>query len=277
MSSPASSLKPWLMVAVAIPMVAVAAWAAGFFEAPPAAPIADRADRELERAITPAPADHEPGRTPLVIFLGDSRYLRALRSVSFGPDLKRPKRVSTPAGDIEILTYFARAGSSVADVGRFIQDIFTWKPDALVVQPELMVEETSMRGLAPAALSADARRRNWDRRLGLWADKVEMPEGGDALVATKGLVEQAERQGVRLMVAQIPPSKQLLEALPAGYHDQIRSLVCGVVADCPRNYLSFETSYPNELFRDPLHLNKQGREVFYPRVMEAVARALSGP
>lgn len=277
MSTAATALRPWLIVAALLPVVGIVAWANGVFDDPPDAPVADRNVRELERTVTPPPEAREPGRTPLVVFLGDSRYLRALRTMRFGPGVKRPETVDTPAGRIEILTYFTRAGSHVGDVGRFLETMFSWKPDAIVVQPELMVEETSFRGLAPAAISSAARRRNWDTRVGLWARKAAMPEGGAALESSRALAERARRAGVRLMVAQIPPSARIARAVPPGYYDRVRELTCSVLQDCERDYLSFEPSYPDDYFRDPLHLNRKGRQMFYPKLMEAVARAVNTP
>lgn len=277
-ASPASALRPWLIVAVLLPVLALVAWATGLFDAPPSAPIADRNVAELERAPMPSPeggARRAKGELPRVVFLGDSRYLKALRGVSLNTPSLRPRKVMIGGTPLEVLMYFTRAGASIADVERFVPKILAWKPDAVVIQPELLVEETSLRGLAPAAVSERRRLENWKARIDLWADKVELPKAGRALPAGKALAERLRREGIRVLVAQIPPSETVMKAVPSGYYEAMRALVCTVLVSCQEDYLTFAASYPDAYFRDPLHLSNEGREVFYPRLMAAVVRALA--
>lgn len=280
-ASPASALRPWIIVAALLPVLAFVAWAAGLFDAPPPAPIADRNVAALERAPMPSPdgvARRDKGEPPRVVFLGDSRYLKALRGVSMNTPSLRPRKVMAGGVPLEMLSYFTRAGASIADLDRFVPKILAWKPDVVVLQPELLVEETSLRGLAPAAVSERRRLENWKARIDLWADKVELPKAGRALPAAMALAERLRREGIRVLVAQIPPSETVMKAVPAGYYETMRALVCTVLVSCEEDYLTFAASYPDAYFRDPLHLSNEGREVFYPRLMEAVARALrAGP
>jgi len=272
--TPRSALRPWLIVAAALPVLALGAWAAGLFEAPPTAPIADRNVRELERAPMPTPRARAPGELPLVVFIGDSRYHRAIRATVMPTPGLRPKRVVAGGVALEVLTYFTRAGATAADLERFVPKILGWKPDAVVIQPELCVEETSMRGLAPAAVSEQRRLENWRARLDLWADKVELPRAGLALPAAKALAERLRQAGIRVLVAQIPPSEAVTRAVPSGYFETLRALVCTALVSCDADYLTFAPSYPDAYFRDPLHLSTKGREIFFPLLLQSVARAI---
>ncbi len=275
-ASAPNALRPWLIVAVALPLLALGAWALGLFDSPPEAPIADRNLRELEHNLAPPAADVAPkGRTPRVIFLGDSRYLRAIRDLSVRVDPRTPIVVESTAGPMEVMTFFGRAGSTLDKMDRYVDDIFAWKPDAVVLQPELLVEETSFRGLAPPALSAEGRRKGWQTRIDRWADKVEPPRGGKALAALERFVARAKAAGVHVIAAQLPPSQRIHDRVPADYYEVMRRLVCSALEDCERDYLRFAEVYPDTLFRDPLHLNREGRARLYPELMAAVARAIA--
>ena len=278
MSAPRTALRPWIIVAVALPLLALVAWSTGLLEAPPPAPIADRNVAALERAPAPPLTPRRPGEAPLVVFIGDSRYQKAIRATSTPIPTLRPRRLNAGGVTFEVLTYFTKAGATAFDIERLMPKIVGWSPDVVVMQPELFVEETSMRGLAPAAVSERRRLENWKVRLDLWSDKVELPKAGRALPAAKALAERLRQAGIRLIVAQIPPSEAVLKAVPEGYHATMRALVCTVLASCERDYLTFAASYPDGWFSDPLHLSAAGHKVFLPLLMQAVGHAIGlGP
>lgn len=275
-----TALRPWIIVAALLPLVALGAWLGGVFDDPPAAPIDDPNVRELALGVAPPPPDRDASATaprarPLVIFLGDSRYLRALRAFGQNMGPRRPQSVEGAHG-FDMLSYFTRAGATIVDLDRYLEDILAWKPDAIVVQPELMVEESSIRGMLPA-IANEKGRIDWHERLRMWAKKVELPVGGHALEAARRFAARATAQGARILAAQIPPSAEVAAIVPADYYATIRALVCPVLARCEADFLTFAPSYPDRYFRDPLHFNSEGREMFYPLLVAAVGRALAVP